>query len=225
MDRRRQGLVTTAAFVALVLAAPIAAGKSNHPGRAPHAPPPVVRAACPEALSDGVLVDARVGDQLAALAAAIKWDGGSAGGPTQCHREVRLHCGPDLDRDGDQEAIVEIASRSLEDGQRCDEPLSSGEPAPAMMRHLFLVSRHAASWRTVARLVATGDEGGDEARRSGAYFVKQPGGKVGVRVDSYVAHGACEVGGYEVFSLRGGALVSVARGDLSAPCAPCGCQP
>ena len=214
-----------AAFAALVTLASIAAAaKNNHPVRAPHAPPPAVRGACPEALSDGALVDARAGDQLSALAAGIKWDGAGAGGPTRCHREVRLHCGPDLDRDGYQEAIVEIASRELGDGQRCEDPAGSGEQAPAIMRHFFLASRHASGWRAVARLAATVDDGGGEAGRSGATFVKQPGGKFGVRVDWYAARGACEVGGYEVFSLRDGALVSVARGELSPPCVPCGCH-
>lgn len=210
------------ALAALAMSPPIAAaGKNGHPTRAPHGPPPAVHAACPEALSDGALVDARVADQLVTLAGAIKWEGG--GGPTACHREVRLHCGPDLDRDGDQEAIVEVRSRELSDGQRCDDAMSSSEQAPAVVRHFFLVSRHASVWRTVARLAVTSDDG--EAGRAGAFFVKLAGGKVGVRVDSYAARGACEVGGYEVFALRAGALVSVARGDLSAPCVPCGCRP
>ena len=215
-------IAAVVALAALATSSPIAAaGKNGHPARAPHGPPPAVHAACPEALSDGALVDARVADQLVALAGAIKWEG--VGGPTACHREVRLHCGPDLDRDGDQEAIVEVSSREPADGQRCDDATSSSEQAPAVTRHFFLVSRHASIWRTVARLVVTADEG--EAGRSGASFVKLAGGRFGVRVDSYAAHGACEVGGYEVFALRAGALVSVARGDLSAPCVPCGCQP
>jgi len=197
------------------------AGRSSHPG---HGLPAPVHVACPEALSDGSLVDARLGEVLASLAGGIKWDAAGGGAPTRCRREVKLHCGPDLDHDGDQEAIAEIASLDVGDGQSCDSASASGEQTPVVMRHFFLVSRHQSSWRAAGRLAVNVDDGGGDPARPSAYFVRQSGGKYGVRVDSYAAHGACEVGGYEVFALRGGLLVNVARGDLSAPCVPCGCH-
>jgi hypothetical protein len=213
------------AALAGVLPANVAAkaGRASHPVQ--HLPAPV-HVACPEALSDGSLVDARLGDVLASLASGIKWDaaGGGAGAPTRCRREVKLHCGPDLDHDGDQEAIVEITSLDIGDGQSCDQAAASAEQAPAVMRYFFLASRHQSTWRAAGRLAVNVDDGGGDPARPAAYFVKQSGGKYGVRVDSYAAHGACEVGGYEVFTLRGGQLVNVARGDLSAPCVPCGCH-
>lgn len=216
---------TAATLLAMLVCAPpnAAAGKTSpHPARARPTP---IHGACPEALSDGALVDAGIEEPLAALAGRVKWDG--AQGPTRCQRKVRLHCGPDLDRDGSQEAIVEITSLDAGDGQTCDAAIASSDPAAApLVRRFFLVSRRQAGWQVAASspLAVSVDDGDVAPARPSVYFVRQPDGAYAVRVDSYVAHGACEVGGYEVFGLRGGALVQLGRGDLSAPCAPCACH-
>ena len=211
-----------AVAVGLAVAPPAVAAHGARHARAAHAPAPrLVRVSCPEALADGSLADAGAAPALAALAAGLRWGEAGRAAPSACHREVRLHCGPDLDRDGDPEAIVEITSRDVADGEGCDEAsAASGAGPPATVRYTFLVSRRGATWRAVAPLAVAEDDSGGGA--PAASFVRQ-GRKLAVRVDRRVAEGACQVRGYELYELRAGVLHSVGSGDASAACVPCGC--
>jgi hypothetical protein len=203
----------------------------------PGAPPRPLRFACPEALADGTLVDPRQAGPLASLAAGLKWESGDPfGPPTDCHRQVRLVCGPDLDGDGDPEAIVEVSWWFSDDCAAAAREDGGGVP----VMKTFLASRHRAVWRAVAPLsVASSDEVPRESvalsaagagavapapRRS--YFVRRPRGETGVRVEwsSATSDTGCALGGYQVFALRAGALHQVEAGDSARLCAPCGCH-
>jgi hypothetical protein len=173
---------------------------------------------CEDALADGTLTDPGQARGLAALAAQLKWsDGDPFGPPGQCHLAVRLRCGPDLDHDGDAEGIVEVTWWQADD---CAAAERGGEPAP--VTKTFLASRHGSAWRAIAPLAtASGDEA---ARRS--YFVKRADGRAAVRIEWTVAtsDSGCTLGGYEVFTLRAGALRRLERGNRSHACLRCGCD-
>jgi hypothetical protein len=82
-----------------------------------------LRVSCAEALADGTLVDPGQEASLIAIAAGLRWKGDDPfGPPADCHRAVRLFCGPDLDRDGDIEAIVEVSWRFTDDRESSQDP-------------------------------------------------------------------------------------------------------
>jgi hypothetical protein len=193
----------------LVLAAPAAEG-------AP-APKPL-RFSCAEALEDGTLIESSQAASLIAIAAGLRWKGDDPfGPPADCHRVVRLFCGPDLDRDGDAEAIVEVTWRFADDCASSDE--QSGNFVP--VTKTFLASRHGAVWRGVAPLAITTEDG-----TRNAFFVRRRGGETAIRVEwkSAATDSGCAIGRYEVFTLRAGALRRVESGDDSSTCVPCGCK-
>ena len=71
-----------------------------------------MRFSCADALADGTLTDPTQEAALVAIAAGLRWKGDDPfGPPADCHRAVRLICGPRLDRGGDVEAIVEVSWR------------------------------------------------------------------------------------------------------------------
>jgi hypothetical protein len=175
-----------------------------------------LRFTCPEAFADGALTDPGQAGPLAVIAASLKWEGGDPYGvPADCHRQVRLFCGPDLDRDGDAEAIV-VVSWSPTDG--CTSTPAEGGESPAVTK-IFLASRHGLVWRGVAPLAAGSND-------QTAYFVRRPRGEIAIRVQSanVASDSGCGIGRYEVFALRSGALRKVDAGDSSRACAPCGCD-
>ncbi len=174
---------------------------------------------CAEALSDGSLVDARQEDALTAIAARLRWKGDDPFGvPTTCHRAVRLFCGPDLDHDGDVEAIAEVSWRFTDDCAASENEDGGFVP----VTKTFLVSRHGSVWRAVAPLAITSS---DTAARS-SFFVRRPGGETAIRVEwtSAASSSGCAIGRYEVFALRAGTLRRVESGDDSPVCVPCGCK-
>jgi hypothetical protein len=220
--------------VAVALSSLFAAATKPSPPPAPPAPKPL-RFSCPEALADGTLVDPRQAGALAALAAGLKWDAGDQfGPPTDCHREVRLICGPDLDHDGDPDAIVEVSWWFTDS---CAGAAQDGEFVP--VTKTFLASRRGGLWRGVAALgVASSDEAagalatGAAAGQSVAppirrsYFVRRPRGETAIRVEwsNVASETGCSLGGYEIFALRAGVLRKVEANDNSQICAPCGCN-
>jgi hypothetical protein len=202
-------------------------------GAKPAAAPKPLSFSCAEAMPDGTLVDPHLGEVLAALAASVRWSGGDAyGAPTDCHRQVRLFCGPDLDHDGDPDAIVEV---SWWFGGTCAPAPADGEITP--VTKTFLASKHGAAWRAVAALIVTADDDtaalsattGDQsaappARRSS--FVRRANGETAIRVEwsKATSDTGCALGGYEVFALRKNALHKLEGGDSSRACTPCGCD-
>lgn len=180
--------------------------------------PKPVRFSCAEALSDGTLIDPHQEAALIAIAAGLRWKGDDPfGPPADCHRTVRLFCGPDLDHDGDVDAIAEVSWRSTDDCASSEN--ESGDFVP--VAKTFVVSRHGAVWRGVAPLSITTD---DDA--TPAFFVRRRGGDTAIRVEwkSAATDSGCAIGRYEVFALRAGALRQVESGDDSHTCVPCGCK-
>ena len=190
------------------------------PASAGEGPPPAkpLRFSCADALSDGTLTDPRQEAALVAIAAGLRWKGDDPyGPPADCHRAVRLFCGPDLDRDGDADAIVEVSWRFTDDCATSES--ESGDFVP--VTKTFIASRHGSVWRSVAPLAITTGEG-----PNGAFFVRRRGGETAIRVEWRNAANAsgCSIGRYQVFALRAGALRVVESGDDSRTCVPCGCR-
>ena len=177
-----------------------------------------LRFTCAEALADGTLVDPNQEAPLIAIAAGLRWKGDDPfGPPADCHRAVRLFCGPDLDRDGDIEAIVEVRWRFTDD---CASSRNeSGDFVP--VTKTFVASRHGAVWRGVAPLAITTDDG-----PGSVFFVRRRGGATAIRVEwrNAATDSGCAIGRYEVFTLHAGTLRRVESGDDSPGCVPCGCK-
>jgi hypothetical protein len=192
-----------------VVASPAAEGAS---------PPKHLQFSCDEALADGTLIDPGQEGSLIAMAAGLRWKGDDPfGPPDHCHRAVRLFCGPDIDRDGDVEAIVEVSWRFTDDCESSQN--ESGDFVP--VTKTFVASRHGAVWRAVAPLAITTGGG-----PGSAFFVRRRGGATAIRVEwrSAETDSGCAIGRYEVFTLRAGTLRRVESGDDSPGCIPCGCK-
>ena len=177
-------------------------------------PPKPLRFNCAEALADGTLVDPGQEASLIAIAAALRWRGDDPyGPPADCHRAVRLFCGPDLDRDGDVEAIVEVSWRFTDDCASSQNMSSDFVP----VTKAFLASRHGSVWRGVAPLAITTEDG-----PSGVSFVRRRGGETALRVEwkNAANDSGCAIRRYEVFTLRAGTLRRVESGDDSPICVP-----
>jgi hypothetical protein len=86
-----------------------------------------ITAACPAPWTDGEVGDPVLAGKLAALAGKLTWEDGGYGLPTTCGRKVRLTCGPDLDGDGLQEAIVTVTWRLLLNGRTCVASFNTAE--------------------------------------------------------------------------------------------------
>ena len=213
-------------MLAFVAAGALSGGAAAAPARgrrATPAPPKPLRFTCAEALSDGTLTDARLGPTLLALAAGLPWASESdEGPPAACHEEVRLVCGPDLDGDGDAEAIVEVRWWRPFEGGTCEGIRRANDPY-AVVTSTFLVSRHGATWRARAPL---GVAGGDDPRATGAaYFVRRPrAGAPAIRVEwsSVASDNGCEIRGYATYAFTAArGLKKLETGDASPPCTPC----
>lgn len=175
---------------------------------------------CGDALEDGTLVDERQAEVLARLAAKARWLVGEPPPSEGRPRAVRLFCGPDLDGDGDREAVVEL---TFVDAASEDQAMTVAGDGSGTTYSL-LVSKHGSTWRSVAG-VAVDLAGGPGAGR-GAVFIRRPGGRwaVEARRSGGGAEHDCRIAGYEVFELQAGGLRSVKAGDRSVTCLPCGCD-
>jgi hypothetical protein len=216
----RRGIARVWLVASVWAATTLAIAPANAAGSKPAPAPPAkpLRFSCAEALSDGTLIDPHQEAALLAMAAGLQWKGDDPyGPPADCHRAVRLLCGPDLDHDGDADAIVEVSWRFTDDCAASQN--ESGDFVP--VTKVFLASRHGSAWRAVAPLaITTGDE------PSSAFFVRWRGGETAIRVEwrNAATDSGCSIGRYEVFALRAGALRRVEAGDDSRTCVPCGCK-
>ena len=177
-----------------------------------------MRFSCAEALADGTLIDPGQAAPLLAIAAGLRWIGDDPfGPPADCHRVVRLFCGPDLDHDGDIEAIVAVSWRFTDDCASSQDESSNFVP----VTKTFVASRHGAVWRGVAPLAITTEDG-----PSRVFFVRRRGGATAIRAEwrSGATDSGCAIGRYEIFTLRAGTLRRVDSGDDSPRCVPCGCK-
>ncbi len=183
------------------------------------AKPKAVRFSCPDAFDDGTLTDSRLADLLAAQANGLHWEGGY-GLPDSCHREVRLVCGPDLDHDGDPEAIVQVGWWQALDGHTCASLQSSADYWP--VSYTFLVTKHESAWRAVAPL-AVGLFGDQRDLRRATDFVRLAKRELGILVSwsNVASESGCQIAGYEVFTFQAGTVRRVQTGDESPPCSSC----
>jgi len=194
-----------------------ASGKSA--GAAPHHREPRLHFNCGDALDDGTVRDARQRGAFAALARGLGW-GDDRPAPEGEPSGVRLICGPDLDGDGDKEAIVVVSFPAAKD---VSDDVSS-LAAPASNTYTLLASKRAAAWRAVAPIAF--DVSDDPEGEPETVFVRHGRGVVAIEVEhrSFASSG-CRIITYELFALLSGALQRLEVGDRSVPCAPCGCDP
>jgi hypothetical protein len=208
--------VVTFAIVLVGAAAAMAAPRKP-------APPKYVplHVACPEALEDGTPTDEPVTNALIAAAAAVPWTRAD-GPPSVCHRTVHLTCGPDLDGDGDAEAIVQLQGWVATDDAPCDTAKATDEHW--LLTHTFLATRHQGVWRAVSRLDAGLSADDPDARR--ATFVRRAGSGPAIRLDwtSLTSDSGCRIAGYEILEWRAGALHRLELGDNSRTCSLCDCS-
>lgn len=206
---------------ALMIAVAGAGTAAAAPRKAPAAKYVPARVTCAEALEDGTPTDGRVTDALLAAAATVSWTRAD-GPPSSCHRTVHLTCGPDLDGDGDPEAIVQLQGWAATDDAPCETVQASDEHW--LLTHTFLATRHHGAWRALGRLDAGLSADDPEARRAG--FVRRAGGRHAVRVDwtSLTSDSGCRIAGYEIVEWRGGALRRLELGDTSRTCSLCDCS-
>jgi len=190
------------------------AAASEH-GKTAHRSAPV-HFTCADALEDGTLVDGSQGANLTKVARTLTWpDLGPP--PPLAPRDVRLFCGPDVDGDGERDAIVRLAF---------DNPDTVQSAIDAeQLTYTWLASKHAGSWRALGRLAA--DVTGDRDLEQSVVFVRRPSGQYGIEIErsSFASETGCRITGYEILAWRAGALATVEAGDRSPKCAPCGCNP
>ena len=180
---------------------------------------PRLHFSCGDALDDGTLLDAHQVDVFAALARGLRW--GLEGPPPEGHPTVvRLICGPDLDGDGDKEAIVVATFPSARDAS--DDVASIAAPTSAT--YTWLASKHATTWRAVAPIAFDVSDAPDG--QPAPVFVRRARGVLAIEVEhKSFASAGCHLTTYEVFALVSGALQRLEVGDRSTTCAPCGCDP
>jgi len=190
------------------------AASTDH-GKQAHRPAPL-HFSCADALEDGTLIDGGQAASLTKLARALSWpDMGPP--PPLPPRDVRLFCGPDVDGDGERDAIVRLAF---------DNPDASQSTIDAeQLTYTWLASKHAGSWRALGPLTA--EMTGDRDLEQTVVFVRRPSGQYGIEIQrsSFASETGCRITGYEIFAWRAGALATVEAGDRSPKCAPCGCNP
>lgn len=173
-----------------------------------------LRVDCAEALADGTLTDAREAEPLVNLIRQARPKGEDRPA-AQGRRDVRLFCGPDLDGDGDREAILQVTSWAA--AEATDQP-------PTI--YSVLLTRHLGAWRVIADLgIGVADD--QQAPGEAASFVRHANGKPALRIEraGFTSDNGCRIVGYELFTLTGGALRQLEAGDASPPCTPCGCDP
>jgi hypothetical protein len=170
---------------------------------------------CAEAGADGKPIDPRIDEELSTAARQLKWD--SYGPPKPCHRRVQLACGPDVDGDGQPEAIVHITWRTLLNGTTCRTIRDSNDYWDTGVT--FLVSGRAGKWRAVGPL-GIDIEGDQQDEHSSAWFVRRRDGELAIRASTtnVSSDTMCTIGSYTVWRLRNGKLVALETGDNSEPC-------
>lgn len=170
---------------------------------------------CADALDDGTLLDGSQAANLTKLARTLTWpDLGPP--PPLAPRDVRVFCGPDVDGDGERDAIVRLSF----DNPDTNESALDAE----QLSYTWLASKHGASWRALGRLSA--DVTGDRDIEQSVNFVRRGSGQYAIEIErsSFASETGCRITGYEILAWRAGALATVEAGDRSPKCTPCGCD-
>ena len=189
-------------------------GAANAHGKAAHRPTPL-RFTCADALDDGTLTDGSQAAGLTTLTRTLTWPDLGAP-PALPPRDVRLYCGPDVDGDGERDAIVRLSF----DNPDTNESALDAE----QLSYTFLASKHGGSWRALGRLTA--DVTGDRDIEQSVVFVRRASGQYAIEIErsSFASETGCRITGYEILAWRAGALATVEAGDRSPKCTPCGCD-
>lgn len=175
-----------------------------------------IKATCPPPWSGGVVEDQALAKRLSALARKLTWED-AYGPPGSCGRKVELTCGPDLDGDGQPESIVRIAWRLLLAERTCQTIRDDNDFWN--VSKIFLVSGNPDKLRAVATLEYEIDQ---QARRAGAWFVRQRDGRIGVQswYLSVASDTNCDSGAITRYSMERGKLRKVETRDDTTPCDP-----
>jgi hypothetical protein len=171
---------------------------------------------CPKVGPDGKPVRARLEEELSAVARSLKWDS-DYGPPTSCHRRLELVCGPDIDGDGQPEAIVHITWRTVLNGRTCRTIRDDNDYWDTGVT--LLVSGRLGKWRAVAPLGV--DIAGDQqVKESNAWFMRRRDGEIVVRSSwtNVASDTTCRFGQYTIWRLIEGKLVALETVDDSWPC-------
>jgi hypothetical protein len=175
-----------------------------------------LQVACPGSATNLLAPDARQIKQLNAAEASLNWDD-DYGGPGNCHRELRITCGPDLDGDGSPEFIVRDDWVVLLNGvDRCSAIRDGNDYWP--VTRIFLV-RSMAQGLTVVAPLARAVVGDQQSETADAWFVQRPKGGVGIYVTktAQASDTGCEHGGFRILKLENGKLHEVASGSEPDP--------
>ena len=175
-----------------------------------------LQVACPGSATNLLAPDARQIGQLSAAEASLHWDD-DYGGPGNCHRELRITCGPDLDGDGSPEFIVRDDWAVLLNGvDRCSAIRDGNDFWP--VTRIFLVRSMAHGLTAVAPL-AHAVVGDQQSETADAWFVERPKGRVGIYVTETAQNGetGCENGGFRILEFENGKLHDVASGSEPDP--------
>jgi len=210
--------VVTLVLVGALLS-PAAAATASARHAIGHAKPPrrltPLHFTCADALEDGTLIDASQAGELTKLTRTLTWP--ELGPPPPLPpRDVRLFCGPDVDGDGQRDAIVRLAF----DNPDTNESAIDAE----QLSYTLLASKRSGAWHALGRLTA--DVTGDRDVEQSVAFVRRPTGQYAIEIErsSFASETGCRITGYELVAWRAGALVTVEAGDRSPKCAPCGCD-
>lgn len=176
----------------------------------------LLQVACPGGTTNLLAPDARQIKQLSAAEASLHWDDGY-GGPGNCHRELHITCGPDLDGDGTPEFIVRDDWAVLINGiDRCSAIRDDNDFWP--LTRIFLVRSMEQSLTAVAPL-ARAVVGDQQSQTADAWFVQRPKGRVGIYVTetAVASDTGCQDGGFRILELKNGKLYEVASGSEPDP--------
>jgi hypothetical protein len=170
---------------------------------------------CPEARADGSVVDPRAQLALLALAHTLKWNDDY--GFPDCHRRVLLQCGPDIDGDGQQEAIVRIEGYVLLNGKSCKRISDSNDYWP--VAKTFFASGRPGGWRN-AQMLGADIVGDQQVQTTGAGFVRRRDGRVAIEFSTYSFDGGNGCGGTNrvIYRPERGKLRIVENIPDTAPC-------
>jgi hypothetical protein len=176
-----------------------------------------IAAACPAPWTPGEVHDAVLANKLAGLARRLTWQD-DYGPPKTCGRSVELTCGPDLDGDGLQEAIVTATGRLLLNERTCANVRDNNDYWKTTK--MFLISGNAQKLRAVAPLDYQTDE--FPGKRIGAWFVHLRDGRPGVALSSVseASDSGCESGATTSYALQRGKLRKVEKKIEEPSCPP-----
>lgn len=173
-----------------------------------------IDATCPAPWTAGEVRDPALATKLAALARKLTWED-DYGSPTACGRKVELSCGPDLDGDGVQEAIVRVSWRLMLAGRTCRTVRDDNDYWN--VTKIFVISGSPQKQKAIAPLDHECDE--FPGRRVSGWFVRLRDGRIGVESSSLSeTDTGCDEHATTSYALERGKLREIATKIEEQPC-------